>query len=191
MRPRAFYPFTLFLLIYLPQAYGNYNNLVRQASYVRGQKLVTWDFEYVFPLISKERTFNECCAALKIPLARRLLRASNCTTMSLLLTLALFWPSTMKSMVRSLPLCFHSPLTVLFVCRDDRVSFFCFVHALVFFSDSDLQPTTSDIKSFLMPYKGRNRQDINLSPSPNAWVCLHIRMSEHLVFLMYVFHFES
>lgn len=25
--------------------YGNYNDLVRQASYVRGQKLVTWDFD--------------------------------------------------------------------------------------------------------------------------------------------------
>jgi peptidoglycan/xylan/chitin deacetylase (PgdA/CDA1 family) len=25
--------------------YGNYNNLVRQASYIRGQKIVTWDFD--------------------------------------------------------------------------------------------------------------------------------------------------
>jgi len=25
--------------------YGNYNNLVRQVAYTRGQKLVTWDFD--------------------------------------------------------------------------------------------------------------------------------------------------
>ncbi|KAK0469487.1 carbohydrate esterase family 4 protein [Desarmillaria tabescens] len=27
--------------------YGNYNDLVLQASYIRGQKVVLWDFEYV------------------------------------------------------------------------------------------------------------------------------------------------
>ena len=29
----------------LPPAYGNYNNLVRQAAQVRGQTLINWDFE--------------------------------------------------------------------------------------------------------------------------------------------------
>jgi hypothetical protein len=53
MRPRAFtHSHRYYYLINFSQAYGNYNNLVRQASYIRGQKLVTWDFEYVF-LISK------------------------------------------------------------------------------------------------------------------------------------------
>ena len=30
---------------YLRPPYGNYNNLVRQVAYERGQKLVTWDFD--------------------------------------------------------------------------------------------------------------------------------------------------
>jgi len=29
-------------------AFGSYNNLVREASYVRGQTVVIWDFECVF-----------------------------------------------------------------------------------------------------------------------------------------------
>jgi len=32
------------------KAYGSYNNLVLQASYIRGQVVALWDFEYVLRL---------------------------------------------------------------------------------------------------------------------------------------------
>lgn len=51
MRPRkCLLPpqtFTLGLHLATLPAYGNYNDLVRQASAVRGQSLVIWDFECV------------------------------------------------------------------------------------------------------------------------------------------------
>jgi hypothetical protein len=53
MRPRTWVLLDLcvlggpsFLTSFFP-AYGAYNDLVRQVSGVRGQKIVIWDFEYV------------------------------------------------------------------------------------------------------------------------------------------------
>ncbi len=35
-------------------AYGNFNDLVRSASAIRGQSLVIWDFEWVFLLSDRQ-----------------------------------------------------------------------------------------------------------------------------------------
>ena len=54
-------PFLALLLFFTPQhpAYGNYNDLVLEASGIRGQSVVIWDFEYVLPPRCKCQA-NDC-----------------------------------------------------------------------------------------------------------------------------------
>jgi hypothetical protein len=47
MRPRTLNSSFLLETSNIRKAYGNYNNLVLQASYIRGQVVAVWDFEYV------------------------------------------------------------------------------------------------------------------------------------------------
>ena len=41
-------PLSFFFLLYVTLAYGNYNDMVLDASGIRGQSVIIWDFEWAY-----------------------------------------------------------------------------------------------------------------------------------------------
>jgi hypothetical protein len=68
------------------EAFGSYNDLVRQASAVRGQKVVTWDFEYALFIYFAYTACERRALAREILSALQLLRVKQHTTQPLVRT---------------------------------------------------------------------------------------------------------